>query len=80
MQLIVKFDLTYDLRKVKMHHDGLTFSRAPHFLVYADYFPLFSENINTLHKNKKALLDTLMSGEQTVRRRNIQAANTPFDM
>ena len=37
LQLIVKFALTYDFRKVKMHHDGLTFDRGPHFLVYADY-------------------------------------------
>jgi hypothetical protein len=59
LQLIVKFALTYDFRKVKMHHDGLTFNRAPHFLVYADDFRLYSENINTLHKNTEALLDTL---------------------
>jgi hypothetical protein len=61
-----------------MHHDVLTCNTAPHFLVYADYFRLFSENINTLHKNRETLLDMLMSGEQKVRRRNIQAANTSF--
>lgn len=37
-----------------MHHDGLTFNRKPHFLVYADDFRLY-----TLHKNTEALLDTL---------------------
>jgi len=42
-----------------MHHDGLTFNRTPHFLVYADDFLLHRENINTLHKNTKALLDIL---------------------
>lgn len=59
MQLIVKFALTYDFRKVKMHHERLTFNGAPHFLVYGNDFCLYSENINTVHKNTEALLDTL---------------------
>jgi hypothetical protein len=57
--LIVKFVLPYGFRKVKMHHFGLTFNRAQQLLVYGDDVHLFSENLNTLQKNTKALLDTL---------------------
>jgi len=42
-----------------MHHERLTFNGAPHFLVYGNDFCLYSENINTVHKNTEALLDTL---------------------
>jgi hypothetical protein len=59
LQLIVKFALTYDFRKVKMHRDGFTFNRAPNFIVYAHNFRLCNKNINTLHKNTEALLETL---------------------
>jgi hypothetical protein len=39
---------------------------------------LYLAKTNTLHKNTEALLDTMISGEQKVQRRNIQAANTSF--
>jgi hypothetical protein len=43
-----------------MHQEGMTFNGVPHFLIYADDFCLYTENINTLHKNMEALLDTRM--------------------
>jgi hypothetical protein len=57
MPLLFNFALEYAIRKVQENQVGLKLSGTHQLLVYADVVNLLEDNINTINRNKDALID-----------------------
>jgi hypothetical protein len=51
------FSLKYVIKGVQENQEGLIFTASHQFLAYADNVNIARENIDTIEKNTKALLD-----------------------
>jgi hypothetical protein len=57
LPLILKFAFECATRKVQENHEGLDLNGICQFLVYDDDVNTLSENINTIIKNREAVLE-----------------------
>jgi hypothetical protein len=91
--LIFNFALGYAIRKVQENQMGLKLNRTHQHLAYADDVNLLRDNIDTIKKNTKTLIDaskrvgleiniekTMLSRHQNVSRNlDIKIANRSFE-
>jgi hypothetical protein len=55
--LLFNFTLEHAIRNVQENQVGLTLNRTHQLLAYADDVNLLGDNIDTINKNKEALID-----------------------
>jgi hypothetical protein len=55
--LLFNFSLEYAIRKIHENQVGLKLNMSHKLLIYADNVNLLRDNINTINRNKDALID-----------------------
>jgi hypothetical protein len=59
--LLLNFALEYAIRKVQENQVGLKLNGTHHLLAYSDNMNLLGDNIDTIEKNMKTLIDARWS-------------------